>query len=585
MTKRLVRMTAVLLAAMLLAGCAGGNRTITLLDSSATPTPALNQTTVDDFTGEGEYAPDAQNASPGEVMPAPASQADLKNAAQATEERNVTPIQSSYSGADMTLGLVAGADAEVNPLHCKYLDIMSVNALVYESLVELDENRRPSPLLADRWANSGNTWTFTLRSGVSFHDGDRLTARDVVDSYNEILKFPGNYWYPLLNQAVESMSAADEATVVVKAKGSIGTMLLYAMTFPVASSSSLTSPYPMGTGPYWYISYDAGYALRIEQNPLWWRRANTSVHSLVGLFCGNNRIAQNLLETGEIDALASDYPTISLSRQLSDRKAVDYTTNTYECIVPNLRNTILSDLSVRQALMYAIDRTTLATTVYAGLVQESEVPVVPGSSIYNAQATRYNYSPERALKILTDGGWKDVDGDNLLEKEVDGSLIDLKLSLITYDRGTTNTRSEAVELLASQLTMVGFEIDTKVLSNREVYDRLNNGEFQLALVAFELSDIPNLNFLVGKSGASNFQRYESEDMESLLRSAWSATTQADLESSMYSLQLKLVEDLPILGLFFRTGLTVSKVPLGRLDAPRLGNCLRGLPTSSSAETN
>jgi peptide/nickel transport system substrate-binding protein len=71
--------------------------------------------------------------------------------------------------------------------------------------------------------------------------------------------------------------------------------------------------------------------------------------------------------------------------------------------------------------MYAIDRTTLAATVYAGLVQESEVPVVPGSWIYNAQATRFNYSPERALKLLNEAGWTDVDGDNLLEKEIEAA--------------------------------------------------------------------------------------------------------------------------------------------------------------------
>ncbi len=579
MTARFVRLMAVLLAALLLTGCSGGSRTITILDGNPTAAPNFDQSSVDSFSGEGEYTPGTAAASPGEVMPAPASQDQLKNAAQAAEN-TVAPADINYASADMILGVVAGSDAEVNPLHCKYQDIMTINSLVYESLVELDDNRQPSPMLADRWTVSGDTWRFTLRNGVNFHNGDRLTAQDVVDSYNEILKYPANYWQPLLNQAVVSMTVADEATVVVKAKGSIGYMLLYAMTFPVASSNSVASAQPMGTGPYWYISYDAGYALRIEQNPLWWRRANTNVHSLVGMFCGNNKIAMNLLETGEINALASEYPTISLSRQLSDRKAMDYSTNTYECIVPNLRDPILSDLSVRQALMYAIDRTTLATTVYAGLVQESEVPVIPGSWIYNAQATRFNYSPERALKLLQDGGWKDVDGDNLLEKEEQGSLIDLKLNLITYDRGTTNTRSEAVELLASQLRMVGFDVSTFVLSNREVFDRMNNGNFQLALCAFELSDIPNLNFLMGKSGASNYERYGSDDTENLLRSAWSAPTESDLQSDMYSLQLKLVEDLPILGLFFRTGLTVSRVPLGQLDAPRLGDCLRGLPTSS-----
>ena len=583
MTSKRIRLAAILLGAMLLAGCAGGSRTIKVLDTGTTAVPSYDQASVDAYLGSGAYSPGDAASAPGEVMPAPATKDELKSAAEATSEEAEAPVQSSYTSADIVLGMIAGSDTEVNPLRCKYQDVMTVNALVYESLVELDENRQPTPVLADRWTVSGSTWMFTLRNNVSFHNGDRLTARDVVDSYNEIMKNPSTYWQPLLSQAVESMTAADEATVVVKAKGSIGTMLLYAMTFPVVSSDSVLKAIPFGTGPYWYIGYETGYALRIEQNPLWWRRANTDVHSIVGLICGNNKVAMNLIETGEIDALASDYPTISLSRQLADRQAVEYATNTYECIVPNLRNSILSDLAVRQALMYAIDRTTLATTVYAGLVQESEVPVTPGSFLYSAQATRFNYSPERALKLLLEAGWSDINGDNLLEKEVQGSLIPLKLNLITYDRGTTNTRSEAVDILASQLRVVGFDVTTSVLTSRQVYDKMNSGDFQLALCAFELSDIPNLNFLVGKTGTSNYERYASDDMETLLRAVWSASTLEDLQAGMYSLQLKLVEDLPILGLFFRTGLTVSKVPLGQLDAPRLNNCLRGLPTSSATK--
>ncbi len=579
MMPKLARLAAVLLAAMLLTGCAGGGQTITLLDNGATVSPNYSQSSVNEYAGEGEYAP-GDAISPGEVMPAPANQEALKNASQAAVEANDAPVSTNYSSADLVLGLVAGPDAEVNPLHAKYRDMMTINSLVYESLVELDENRQPAPLLADRWTVTGDTWMFTLRSTATFHNGDRLTAQDVVASYNEIMNYPANYWQPLLSQAVDTMTASDESTVVVKAKGSIGYMLLYAMTFPVVSSGTVSSAQPFGTGPYWYISYDTGYALRIEQNPLWWKRANTAIHSVVGLVCASNKVAMSLLETGELDALASEYPTISLSRQLSDRQAVEYSTNTYECIVPNLRDQILRDLAVRQALMYAIDRTTLATTVYAGLVQESEVPVVPGSWLYNAQATRFNYSPERALKLLNEAGWTDVDGDNLLEKEIDGSLVSLKLTLITYDRGTTSTRSEAADILATQLRLVGFDVTTKVLTSRQVYDSMNNGDYQLALCAFELSDIPNLNFLVGKSGTSNYERYGNDDMELLLRAAWSAKNQEDLQSEMYSMQLKLVEDLPILGLFFRTGLTVSKVPLGQLDAPRQGDCLRGLPTSS-----
>ncbi len=395
-SRHLLRLAAALTAVALLAGCSGNERTITLIDQAAAP--QFDQFSVDNYEAPGEYAPgDVIDA--GEVMPAPASDAQKQSAARAADERADQYAAPKYLDADLVLGVVAGADAQINPLHCKYRDIMSVNALVYESLVELDENRQPSPLLADRWAADGNTWTFTLRGDISFHNGNRLTAYDVVASYEEILKHPANYWQPLLTQAVESLTAGNEATVVVKSKGSIGHMLLYAMTFPVVSGDSVANAMPFGTGPYWYISYDTGHAARIEQNPLWWKRANTGIHSVVALFCATDLIAINLLELGEIRALASEYPTISLSRQLGDRQAFDYSTNTYECIVPNLRGQILSDLAVRQALMYAIDRTTLANTVYAGLVQESEVPVIPGSWIYNAQATRFNYSPERALKF------------------------------------------------------------------------------------------------------------------------------------------------------------------------------------------
>lgn len=572
-------MTALILCAALLAGCSGGERIITLLDETASP--AYDQAAVENYAGVDEYTPADAIDLAGALMPAPVTDAQKQEAARAAgQDSGAQAAQHNYENADLILGLVAGVETEINPLRCKYRDIMTVNALVYESLVELDETRTPTPLLADRWTVEGSTWTFTLRSGITFHNGERLGAQDVVASYQEIMQNPSTYWQPLLAQAVSSISAADESTIVVQAKGSIGYMLLYAMTFPVVSRGSVQNARPFGTGPYWYISYDAGNALRIEQNPLWWKRANSNIHSIVGILCGTDRIALNLLELGEINALASEYPTVSLSGQLSGRQATDYSTNTYECIIPNLRGPLLGDLAIRQALMYAIDRTTLATTVYAGLVQESEVPVTPGSWIYNAQATRYNYSPERALKILQDAGWRDMDGDALMEKEIDGSLVPLKLELITYDRGTTNTRSEAVELLATQLRMVGFDVSTNVLDSRGVYDRINGGDFDLALCAFELSDIPNLNFMFGMSGEWNFQRYASDEMETLLRDAYSADSAEALKTQMYSLQIKLVEDLPILGLFFRKGLTVSTTALGRLSGPRRGNCLRGLATAS-----
>ena len=87
------------------------------------------------------------------------------------------PTPSLVSG-DITLGMVAPAGATINPFQTRTRDILSLNGLVFESCVELDDTMQPVPLLADRWTVEGLVWTFTLRSGISFHDGSPLEAAD-----------------------------------------------------------------------------------------------------------------------------------------------------------------------------------------------------------------------------------------------------------------------------------------------------------------------------------------------------------------------------------------------------------------------
>ena len=78
--------------------------------------------------------------------------------------------------ADLVLGYVAQTDESINPFRCTSRDIVSINQLVYESVVELDDSGQPQPLLADSWTHDGEVWTFHMRSGVVFHNGAELTA-------------------------------------------------------------------------------------------------------------------------------------------------------------------------------------------------------------------------------------------------------------------------------------------------------------------------------------------------------------------------------------------------------------------------
>ena len=77
----------------------------------------------------------------------------------------------SIFDADLLIGYVAKSGATLNPFYCNEQDLVNLNQLVFESLVELDESQKPSPMLADNWTHDGTLWTFTLRSGIYFHNG------------------------------------------------------------------------------------------------------------------------------------------------------------------------------------------------------------------------------------------------------------------------------------------------------------------------------------------------------------------------------------------------------------------------------
>ncbi|MDO4547109.1 MAG: peptide ABC transporter substrate-binding protein [Clostridia bacterium] len=559
-TRRLFALALVLI--MALSGCSSNQATIIIVQPSPMP---------DGYAEAGLY-------SPGDESYYQASDASAGVTQPEVENQVITPAQPD-NYADVNYGIVVGSDVIINPLNCAYRDVFAVNELVFESLVELDESLKPQPLLAERWSADGREWTFTLRSNIQFHNGQALTALDVVASYEKILENQSPRWYGLVSRLIEGMTAEDDQTLVVRSANR-GYMLLYAMTFPIVQRNTLDDSLPMGTGPYWYTAYSAGASLRLEANPMWWRRASGYVQSINVLFYRNSQAALTGLDLGEIDTIATEYPTAALNRGLTDRTSIDFSTQSYECIVPNLESTKLSDINVRRAIMYAIDRTTLVDTVYAGMAQESEVPVIPGSWLYDPQSAQFNYNPERALQLLYNAGWYDRDQNGVLEKEINGVTLTMTLNLITYDKGNTATRSEAISLIAKQLSRVGISVTVETRTASEVKNAVERGNFDLALCSFELSEIPELSFLLASTGSSNYSSYDNVTMNGYLAAAYNAATADELESALSQVQLKVVEDLPILGLFFRSGVLVSTSGVSGLTGTRQYDVLRGMATAT-----
>lgn len=479
--------------------------------------------------------------------------------------------------AELRVGYVAAAGAQINPFLCSERDLVSLNSLVFESLVELDDNYQPTPLLADSWTNEEGTWTFKLREGVVFHNGASLTAADVLLSYQSFLAAGETNPYYRRLKLIEDMQATDEYTVTVTTdKDASGYLVLYAMTFPVVQYGTLSESMARGTGPYWYTQFVSGVGVRLEANPLWWKK-DTQIQSIAAICYAESGDALEALGTNQIDILCTQSSTAAFSRRMSAYTSMDYLTTTYEMIVPNLsESSLMSDVRMRQAVMYAIDRAAIAENAYLGMGIQCEVPVNPGSWLYESQSAIYYYSPERALQLLQSCGWSDLTGDGLLN-QVDGvRLKDLELRMVVYNESTNSIRENAANMIAEYLEQVGVKVNIEVRGRERVLRYINEGNYDIALVGVNLSEVPNLSQMFGNRGDINLNSYANEELRSLIKLVPNAASADELKSLYSQIQMHIVEKLPVMGLLFRTGTVLSRRSLAGLSGISVSNTLNGI---------
>ena len=478
--------------------------------------------------------------------------------------QNELAQQLDMENADVTIGYIEPGYASYSPVTTDNWNMVSLNQLVFESVVDLDETMKPVPMLADNWVQDGKVWTFNLRSGIQFHNGYELTAYDVVRSWQTLVQAGKSNPYYARLQAISRMDATDIYVLTVTAKNN-SMMTLYAMNFPVIQYETLADELPRGTGPYWYIGYNDEGTVRLEANPLWWKQ-QPEIRSILLKRYYDSGDAIEAIRTNQIDMLSTKSTRASLSRKLSGLTSMDYPTLTFEMLVPNLgEDSLMSDVTVRQAVMYAVDRSLVASNAYLDMGIQCEVPILPGSWLYESQSAIYYYSPERALQLMQSLGWRDLTGDGRLNRRNGVMLEEPRVTLVTYNESTNCIRENAANMIAEYLEAVGFTVTVNVVSSKEkAREAVRNRNYDLALMGVNLSEIPDMNAMLKTGGDLNFNRYSNEGMDTLLERVRSASDETVLRKIYSDIQMTVVNRLPVLGLLFRTGTVLSTRSIGGL---------------------
>jgi peptide/nickel transport system substrate-binding protein len=444
-----------------------------------------------------------------------------------------------------------------------------IDELLFDGLVARDPSFHFTPALAVRWQQPDPlTLVFHLRGGVRFHDGRSLTARDVkwtIDSMRN-----GAVISPKANAyaSVGSIDAPDAHTVIFHLKHADNFLLTNlstgAMGIVPEGSGREFWRHPVGTGPFRFVSQQIDQDVVVERNPLSW--SHVPQIERVRFSVVPDAITASLeLEKGSGDVAINSLPMDALP-VLAARPnlRVDTSTGTeLQYLNFNLRDPLLSDARVRQAIACAIDRGLIIQTLMHGHAQPAASMLPANHWAWTGDVDRYNYDPARAERLLDESGHPRGEGG-----------VRLHLAMKTSNQEETRLLAA---VLQQQLARVGIALDLRSYETATFYSDVRRGAFQMYSLRWiggnEQPDIFNYVFSTASfsPAGANRSHYSNAKVDALLDDAAQNIDTARRRTDYVEAQQILARDLPAFNLWYLDTIVVHSRRLNHVEPSASGS--------------
>jgi peptide/nickel transport system substrate-binding protein len=457
---------------------------------------------------------------------------------------------------------------------------MGTLGLVYEPLFNYDPlTNEYIPWLAEsgEWT-SDTEYTIKLREGITWADGEPLTANDVVFTL-ELGKLPSVPYSTIWN-FLEKAEAVDDTTVKVTfsspqhqqwANFIYNRAIVPQHLWGDRSEEEImgANENPVGSGPYQYLSHDPG-RMAWEKRDGWWGTEALGLDPkpkyIVDIVNGSNNVALGLVLQGGLDMSNNFLPGVATLVEGGYGVKTYYDGSPYMMsantawLATNNTKPPLDDPAFRKALATSIDVDTIVNVVYTGIVAATDsTGLLPPWEQYVDQAVvdelGFSYDPEAAKAMLDEAGYVDADGDGFRDNK-DGSAIALE---IIVPNGWTDWM-ESIKVISESAKAVGINVEPAFPDYGARTDAIQQGTFDLAIVNDQqLSNTPwtyyNWIFrqpVADVMNAGNFGRYENAEAWDLVQQL-DQTPVEDLEGmKAITSQLQTIQltDVPIIPLWF-----------------------------------
>lgn len=448
-----------------------------------------------------------------------------------------------------------------------------VGAMIYDALLRYDKNLNLVPQMAESWnfAKDCLSLTFKLRRDVKWHDGRPFTADDVRFTWQTMVnpKTPAPFKEKFLQ--VKDVETLDPYTVRVtypkpyaRALESWSDYMLpkHLLEPYVADGKLRESPqnrYPIGTGPYRFLEWKPSEKVVLTANPDYYEGRPYVGRVVYRVIPSQATIFLELKAKGVDSSGLTAFQYVRQTEYPAFRKAYHkyrYPGSAYTFLGFNLKDPRFADKRVRQAFAHAIDKQELIDGVAMGLAREATGPIRPGTWGYTDKVKRYEYNPEKAKALLAEAGWKDRDGDGVVEDK-DGRPFAFT---IRTNQGN-DERKKIAEIVQQRLKDIGVNADIQVIEWAAfIKEFVKPRRFDAVILGLGTGTDPD-QYTVwhsSQTGPEQMNRtgYSNPEADRLLEAGRVSCTQKDRVPYYHRLQEILAEDQPMVFFYYRDSLPV-----------------------------
>ncbi len=463
----------------------------------------------------------------------------------------------------------------LNPITSTDAYASRVHGYVMDSLMYRDEATYMwQPSLAEKVETSedGRKFTFTIRKGATFHDGQQVTAEDVKFSFDVIFDdaFQTFHIRPYYEN-IKRATIVDQQTVVFVTKNKYfgnfnviaGLTILPKHVYEDVKKAKKMNKKIIGSGPYFLDRYDKGRRIVLKRNTKWWGndlkpfRGKYNFEKIVMKFAQDENVALTMLKKGELDfdgltpeAYSKKTQGDAWGRKVLKVKAVTKSPKGYGFVGWNLRKMLFQSRNVRLALAHLMNRDLMNQKFRFGMSLLATGPWYRQSEYADPAVDPIPFAPDKALALLRHEGWRDADRNGILDRQIDGKKVDFRFTLLNANKD----HEKYWVLYQGDLAKAGIRMDIKLVEWNTFITKLDESQFDAVALGWsggsvDLDPKQVWHSASAVKGGSNFTGYKNAQVDRLIEQARAELDKQKRIPILRQVYRKIANDAPYAFLF------------------------------------